>query len=380
MDVMSRIERALTTALARGDHPGCPPKLVAAMRHAVFPRGARIRPRLCLAVAAACGEDAPGVSDAAGAAIELLHCASLVHDDLPCFDDADTRRGQPSVHRAFGEPLAVLAGDALIVLAFQTLATGAAGRPLRLGPLLGTVGASVGVPCGIVAGQAWECEDAADLAQYQREKTGALFAAATVAGAAAAGAECEPWRAHGHAAGRGVPGRRRYPGRHRHAARRWASRSGRTAPTPARARCAARPGRRDRPARTLAEAAVEAVPPCLGRSALRSHIRSETCGCCRRTWRGTPLERRVALASVPPLRERVLAWRDRAVASPAFRRLGRRPSRSPGRSRGAARARCSICAPGSSTRRSCSPACSSHLFDILAERPATAAALAPAWG
>ncbi len=276
MDVMSRIERALTTALARGDHPGCPPKLVAAMRHAVFPRGARIRPRLCLAVAAACGEDAPGVSDSAGAAIELLHCASLVHDDLPCFDDADTRRGQPSVHCAFGEPLAVLAGDALIVLAFQTLATGAAGHPLRLGPLLGTVGASVGVPCGIAAGQAWECEEAADLAQYQREKTGALFAAATVAGAAAAGVECEPWRAMGMWLGEAFQVADDILDA-------TATREALGKPV-GQDRAHARPsavtqlgldGAIDRLG-TLSEAAVEAVPPCLGRSALRSHIRSET--------------------------------------------------------------------------------------------------------
>ena len=132
MDVMTRIERSLHEVVAQADQPGCPPRLAAAMRHAVFPRGARIRPRLCLAVAAACGEDAPAVSEAAAIAIELLHCASLVHDDLPCFDDAETRRGRPSVHRAFGEPLAVLAGDALIVLAFQTLAQGAATAPLRL--------------------------------------------------------------------------------------------------------------------------------------------------------------------------------------------------------------------------------------------------------
>jgi geranylgeranyl diphosphate synthase type II len=141
------------------------------------------------------------VSDAAGIAIELMHCASLVHDDLPCFDDADTRRGRPSVHRAFGEPLAVLAGDALIVLAYQTLAQGAVTQPLRLGQLILTLGQAVGVPCGIVAGQAWECEPAADLAQYQREKTGALFAAATVSGAIAAGSEGEPWRALGEALG-----------------------------------------------------------------------------------------------------------------------------------------------------------------------------------
>lgn len=194
MDVMIRIERTLEAALALADAPRCPPKLAAAMRHAVFPRGARIRPRLCLAVAGAIGEDAPDVADAAACAIELLHCASLVHDDLPCFDHSDIRRGRPTVHRVFGRPLAVLAGDALIVLAFQTVAMAAASVPLRIAPLMITIGQSAGVPFGIVAGQAWECEDAIDLAQYQREKTGALFAAATVAGAAAAGVDAEPWR------------------------------------------------------------------------------------------------------------------------------------------------------------------------------------------
>ena len=194
MDPMVRIERALNTAIARADAPGCPPRLAAAMRHAVFPRGARIRPRLCLAVAAACGDDAPDVAAAAAAAIELLHCASLVHDDLPCFDDAATRRGRPSVHAQFGQPLAVLAGDALIVLAFQTVALSAATAPQRLGALVMTIGAAVGVPFGIVAGQAWECEDSIDLSRYQQEKTGALFAAATVAGAASAGVPADPWR------------------------------------------------------------------------------------------------------------------------------------------------------------------------------------------
>ena len=106
MDVMGRIERSLYAAVARADVEACPPGLAAAMRHSVFPRGARIRPRLCLAVAAACGEDRPVVTDAAAASIELLHCASLVHDDLPCFDDAATRRGRPTVHRQFGTPLA----------------------------------------------------------------------------------------------------------------------------------------------------------------------------------------------------------------------------------------------------------------------------------
>jgi geranylgeranyl diphosphate synthase type II len=195
MDTVSRIEASLADAVLCAEAAGAPPRLAAAMRHAVFPKGGRIRPRLTLAVAAACGDDRPALSSAAAAAIELLHCASLVHDDLPCFDDAATRRGKPSVHRAFGEPLAVLAGDALIVLAFQTLARAAPAGPERLGPLLLIVGDGVGVPFGIVAGQAWECEPRADLSEYQRQKTGSLFAAATVAGATAAGyAEPEAWR------------------------------------------------------------------------------------------------------------------------------------------------------------------------------------------
>jgi geranylgeranyl diphosphate synthase type II len=105
------------------------------------------------------------------------------------------------VHAAFGEPLAVLAGDALIVLAFQTIAWGALATPMRLGPLLLTIGQSVGMPNGIVAGQAWESESHADLEAYQRAKTGSLFAAATLAGATAAGGDPQLWRGLGDALG-----------------------------------------------------------------------------------------------------------------------------------------------------------------------------------
>src|SRR4051795_6065402 len=98
MDAATRIELALTVAVTRAEAPGCPPRLGAAMRHAVFPRGARIRPKLCLAVPPPGGADAPAASNAAAAGVELLPCASLVHDDLPCFDDAPTRRGKPTVH------------------------------------------------------------------------------------------------------------------------------------------------------------------------------------------------------------------------------------------------------------------------------------------
>lgn len=200
MEASDRIEHALTTAL-KGAEAGSPPRLAAAMRHAVFPGGARIRPRLCLAIATASGDNEPDIAEAAAASIEFLHCASLVHDDLPCFDNAATRRGRASVHQAFGERLAVLAGDALIVLAFETLAKRAAHVPERLVRLLATVSHAVGVPSGIAAGQAWECEPTADLASYHRSKTGALFVAAVTAGAEAAGSNPVPWRALGERLG-----------------------------------------------------------------------------------------------------------------------------------------------------------------------------------
>jgi geranylgeranyl diphosphate synthase type II len=141
--------------------------------------------------------DDPALAMAAACAIELLHCASLVHDDLPCFDDASMRRGRPSVQAAFGEPLAVLAGDGLIVLAFQSIAAAAGRSPLRLAPVLTTIAQGTGMPFGIVAGQAWECEPRVTLAEYQRAKTGALFAAATAVGAQAAGGDARTWRALG---------------------------------------------------------------------------------------------------------------------------------------------------------------------------------------
>lgn len=201
MATQARIENALRSALEAATGPGCPPRLQAAVQHAVFPGGARIRPQLTLAVARACGDDEPALTDAAAAAVELLHCASLVHDDLPCFDDAPLRRGQPSVHSAFGERLAVLTGDALIVTAFEVLARAGASRPSRLVPLLSTVAAGVGMPGGIVAGQAWECEPRVSLREYQRLKTGALFTAATRAGALAAGGDAEAWAGLGDCLG-----------------------------------------------------------------------------------------------------------------------------------------------------------------------------------
>lgn len=199
-DVSQRIETALNKALARATGSG-PPLLAGAFAHSVFPAGQRIRPRLTLSVALACGDDKPMISAAAAAAIELLHCASLVHDDMPCFDNAAMRRGRPSVHAAYGEALALLAGDGLIVLAFETAALTAVADPLRAASLATIIARAVGMPNGIVAGQGWESEAAPDLVLYQRAKTGSLFAGAAMAGAAAAGHLADPWGTLGYRLG-----------------------------------------------------------------------------------------------------------------------------------------------------------------------------------
>lgn len=199
-DLSQRIETALNKALARATGSG-PPLLAGAFTHSVFPAGQRIRPRLTLSVALACGDDKPMISAAAAAAIELLHCASLVHDDMPCFDNAAMRRGRPSVHAAYGEALALLAGDGLIVLAFETAALTAVADPLRAASLATIIARAVGMPNGIVAGQGWESEAAPDLVLYQRAKTGSLFAGAAMAGAAAAGHVADPWGTLGYRLG-----------------------------------------------------------------------------------------------------------------------------------------------------------------------------------
>ncbi|MDX2258571.1 MAG: polyprenyl synthetase family protein [Hyphomicrobiaceae bacterium] len=205
--VEDRIEAALRTALARTRHGPAPAQLAEAMEYAVLGGGARMRPRLVLAVAQACragpGEAAAdgAAVDAAAAAIEFMHCASLVHDDLPCFDDADMRRGRPSVHRAYGEPIAVLVGDGLIVLAFETLLAAASSRrPELVAQLVGILARAVGMPHGIVAGQGWESEATIDLAAYHRAKTGALFMASAELGSAVAGHRSAASATHGWAA------------------------------------------------------------------------------------------------------------------------------------------------------------------------------------
>lgn len=172
------------------------------MRHAVFPGGARFRPNFCIAVASACGDAHPALADAAAAAVELLHCASLVYDDLPCFDHAVVRRGHATVHAAYGEELAILAGNALIVLAFETLARAGGPQPQLLPGLMRVIARGVGGPSGIVAGQGWESEAGpGDLGRYHRAKTGALFEAAVIAGAMAGGGDPLQWSGLGYRLG-----------------------------------------------------------------------------------------------------------------------------------------------------------------------------------
>ena len=112
------IDAALVAALR--DAPGRPPRLMEAMRYAVLGPGKRLRPRLVLMASRACGGD-PADAINCACAVEMIHAYSLVHDDLPAMDDDDLRRGRPTVHRQFDEATAILAGDALLALAFETL-------------------------------------------------------------------------------------------------------------------------------------------------------------------------------------------------------------------------------------------------------------------
>ena len=106
-----------------GQWPGAPAKLIEAMQYSLLAGGKRLRPALLLETCRACGGDASSASVlASAAAMELIHTFSLVHDDLPAMDDDDLRRGRPTSHKVFGEAMAILAGDAMVTMAFEILA------------------------------------------------------------------------------------------------------------------------------------------------------------------------------------------------------------------------------------------------------------------
>lgn len=168
-------------------------RLLAAMRHAVLNGGKRFRPFLVMETAALFDVD-DKVSIEAATSIEYVHCYSLVHDDMPCMDDDDLRRGQPTVHVAFDEATAVLAGDALQTMAFEVLADEAASADAgaRAAMLLELATASGLV--GMAGGQMLDLEaetaspDSVDVRRVQALKTGALISAAVGMGATLGGA------------------------------------------------------------------------------------------------------------------------------------------------------------------------------------------------
>jgi len=170
------------------------PTLLAAMRHAVLTGGKRLRPLLTYASGYAAGADAP-CGDAAAMAVELIHAYSLVHDDLPAMDDDTLRRGQPTVHVAFGQAHAVLAGDALQALAFQTLAEAAlpgdtrAALVVELARAAGADGMCGGQALDITATGQTGALTLDALERLHAMKTGALLRAAVRMGALAAGAD-----------------------------------------------------------------------------------------------------------------------------------------------------------------------------------------------
>ncbi|PJK05097.1 geranyl transferase [Lysobacteraceae bacterium NML71-0210] len=185
----ARIDAALERVLPAAEHS--PKPLHQAMRHAVLNGGKRIRPLLVYATGHALGAEASLLDDAA-LAVELIHCYSLVHDDLPAMDDDALRRGQPTVHIAYGEANAILAGDALQSLAFARLAEAPLPAETRV-ELLRELAQAAGAP-GMCGGQALDMDATGEkisLAQLERLhalKTGALLRASIRLGALAAAA------------------------------------------------------------------------------------------------------------------------------------------------------------------------------------------------
>jgi geranylgeranyl diphosphate synthase type II len=172
-------------------YPDAPRRLMEAVSYSLLAGGKRLRPALVMESCRACAgdESAQASALAAAAAIELIHTFSLVHDDLPAMDDDDLRRGVPTNHKVFGEALAILAGDAMVAMAFELLALDAADSMVR--PMVAELAAATG-PQGMVGGQALDIQaqnkplPLDELQRLHRKKTGALLRAACRLGAIAA--------------------------------------------------------------------------------------------------------------------------------------------------------------------------------------------------
>jgi len=173
---------------------GCPAPLAEAMRYSLLAPGKRLRPLLVLLAAEACGAWVEAAMPGA-CAVEMVHTYSLIHDDLPAMDDDDLRRGRPTCHKKFNEALAILAGDALLALAFQTLAEGIQ-PPAAAAACCARLAEAAG-PCWLVGGQADDIDPPGleagleALESIHARKTGALMRAALALGALAAGATPE---------------------------------------------------------------------------------------------------------------------------------------------------------------------------------------------
>ncbi len=165
-----------------------PPVIHAAMRHSVFAGGKRLRPILCMEAARmVCGSLPDGVVEL-GAAIEMLHTYSLIHDDLPALDNDDLRRGRPTCHKVYGEAMAILAGDSLQTYAYEVMARLRC-RPESRVHIIEEMAHSTGTIDGMIGGQVMDLEaehkkpDAETLHYIHRAKTGALITGALVTGA-----------------------------------------------------------------------------------------------------------------------------------------------------------------------------------------------------
>src|SRR5579864_3622461 len=172
-----------------------PESIHKAMRYSLFAGGKRIRPILCIAAAEAVSDSPVGIESAA-CTLELIHTYSLIHDDLPALDNDDLRRGMPTCHKVFGDAMAILAGDALLTLAFQVLAQMAC-EPERKARLMEELAVAAGTVGGMIGGQVNDLEgerkrpDAALLEAIHRAKTGALLKASIRMGAIYAGADSD---------------------------------------------------------------------------------------------------------------------------------------------------------------------------------------------
>ena len=173
--------------------------LYESMRYSLLAGGKRIRPVLTLEFARLCGLENWQTALPVGCAVELVHTYSLIHDDLPCMDDDDLRRGKPSCHKAFGESTAMLAGDVLLTEAFNVVANAPASPivSVRAARALGAGAGSHGMVYGQELDLKYEALAATEeqLRLIHRNKTGALINAAVQMGAAAAGADADQCRA-----------------------------------------------------------------------------------------------------------------------------------------------------------------------------------------